>query len=344
MPKKQVNKPGRNPTIRDVARLAGVGTTTVSRVINHSGPVHPETRRRVLEAMEKLSFRPHEIARGLRTNRLPTVGMIVSDISNPLFSIIVQSAHRILLDQGYQLQLGITNGDPNEEIQLFESFVRQGISGIIASLIDDTKPTISELLRGVPVPVVLLDRQTVSPDTNVVTNDHAKGSWEAVDYLLNLGHRDIALIIGTSKTFPGRARRKALLSRLEYHGLSLREGYLHEVDLSPSQGYEVMMQLLSHPHRPSAVIVGSNQVFVGVITALREMRLNYPSDISIISYDDVPLTQLLAPPITIVNRSLSDLGTEAAKLVIEQIHAPSSAVRHAILPTWLEVRGSCDPV
>ncbi|MDQ0191570.1 LacI family DNA-binding transcriptional regulator [Alicyclobacillus cycloheptanicus] len=331
------------PTIKDVAQLAGVGTTTVSRVINQSGPVHEDTKRRVLEAMKALDFRPHEIARGLRTNRLPTVGMIVSDISNPLFAEIVQAAHRVLMDKGYHLELGITNGNSTEETQLFQSFVRQGISGIIASLIDDTRASISSFLRKLPVPVVLLDRQTASPETNVVTNDHARGSVEAVDHLVKLGHRDIALILGSAKTFPGRMRKHAILTRLADHGLAVRDEYLHEVELGAAQGHQAMSQLLSLSNRPSAVIIGSNQAFVGALMAIRSANIAYPEDISIISYDDVPLTQLLAPPITIVNRNLQDFGTEAANLLMELIRARSMGARQTILPTWLEIRGSCGP-
>ncbi|GEO26022.1 LacI family transcriptional regulator [Alicyclobacillus acidoterrestris] len=320
--------------------MAGVGTTTVSRVINN-GSVRADTRSKVLDAMEKLQFHPHVLARGLRTKRIPTVGMIISDISNPLFAEIVQSAHQVLADRGYQLELGITNTNPTEETHLFESFIRQGVSGIIASLTVDSNKKITRFITGLNIPIVLLDRQLVDIDMNVVTNDHAKGSKEAVDYLAALGHTKISLILSSSLTYPGRIRKQSILSQLSSHGITIPECYIHEVSLEPEQGYKSMMKLLNCEDRPTAVIVGSNQIFIGALQAMRQLGIEYPKDISIISFDDIYLTKLLSPDITIVNRNLKDFGAEAAHLVITQIEHPSAGITKRILPTWLEIRGSC---
>jgi LacI family transcriptional regulator len=336
------NKLDRN-TIKDVAQLAGVGIATVSRALNESGPVSEATRKRILEAIEELQFRPDVIARGLRTSKLPTVGMLVSDITNPLFAEIVQAAHEVLIQSGYELVLGITNGKPKEEERALKSFESRGVSGIIASLTNDSNKQTKATIKGMSIPIILLDRQFPDYEMDAVIHEHAKGSEEAVDYLVNLGHKNIGLVLGSSKTFPERLRKDSLLNSLKNHGIKLPDEYIHEL-VNPKDGYSTMINLLDYNNPPTSIIVGNNQIFVGVLKALREKNIKYPDDISIISFDDVSLTQLLEKPVTVIKRDLAGFGKEAAQLLVYKIEDSSKGITKRILPTWLEVRESCKSI
>ncbi len=330
----------RTITVRDVAQKAGVGTSTVSRVINNQTGVHANTRREILKVMLELGYQPHVMAQGLRHQKFPTIGMVVSNITNPLFAAIVQATEACLQQQGYQLLLGITNGDLQKEAIMFETLVRQRVSGIIASVVSDRTDRSLRTALDYHIPVVLLDREIAGLEVDGVTHDYATGSQQAIEYLVNLGHRVIGLIISTA-ILPGRARLTALQDHMLRLGLSLPAECLCDVKMEAEEGYRAMQGLLALANRPTAVIAGSNQLFVGVLKALREARLRYPDDLSLISYDDVDITRLVDPAITVVTRDLAQFGREAADLILKKVQGGQQETQRRSLPTELLIRESC---
>lgn len=333
-------KKERAPTIRDVAKAAGVGMGTVSRVINDSGYVGEETRERVLKAIESLSFKPSFIASGMRSNRLRSIGVIVSDITNPMFAAIVQKAQQLLLDNDYQLFLGVTNDDPGLEAQLFRTLAHQGASGIMATLNDDASPRTAELIETMDVPVVLLNRALVHGAATVVASDQRPGCQQAVDHLVEMGHRRIGLLITDRTTLPGRERRKSIEAAMAGHGLALTSERVATVRHDVASGYDAMAKLMALEAPPTAIVVGSNRALIGALDYLRKRRLRYPEDVSIIGFDETDVTRLLSPAISIVNRDFEALTTEAVDLLLHRINHPASKAESVLLPTWLEKRES----
>ncbi|GHB18773.1 LacI family DNA-binding transcriptional regulator [Salinicola rhizosphaerae] len=327
-------------TIRDVAKAAGVGMGTVSRVINDSGYVGEETRARVKAAIESLAFKPNFIASGMRSNRLRSIGVIVSDITNPMFAAIVQKAQQILLDNEYQLFLGVTNNDPELETQLFRTLEHQGVSGIMATLNDDSEPATATLIESLKVPVVLLNRALLHGRATVVANDQEPGCAEAIDSLVSYGHQRIGLLITDETTLPGRERRQALSAALARHRLALSLELTQEVRHDVQSGYEAMARLMAQEAPPSAVIVASNRALIGALDYLRQHQLHYPNDLSIIGFDETDVTRLLSPGITIVNRDFEALTTTAVNLLLQKIHQPNNEAHIVRQPTWLEQRES----
>ncbi|WP_157956711.1 LacI family DNA-binding transcriptional regulator [Salinicola halimionae] len=323
-----------------MAKAAGVGMGTVSRVINDSGYVGKETRQRVQAAIESLSFKPNFIASGMRSNRLRSIGVIVSDITNPMFATIVQKAQQILLENDYQLFLGVTNDDPALEAQLFQTLEHQGVSGIMATLNDDSSPQTAALIESLGVPVVLLNRALVHGRATVVASEQETGCREAVDHLVEQGHRRIGLLITDQTTLPGRERHSAITTALARHRLASPPELIATVRHDVSSGYQAMAKLMTLETRPSAVVVGSNRALIGALDYLRQNHLHYPQDVSIIGFDETDVTRLLSPAITIVNRDYGALTTTAVDLLLQRINKPLRTTETVLQPTWLEKRES----
>ena len=329
-------------TIRDVARLAKVSDMTVSRVVNNSGPVTPETRRAVVKAIDTLGYHPNAIAQSMRQARTRTVGFIIPDLTNITNAAIAQAIESEIARAGYQMLLVSTQSNTDKELAAIQLLKNQRVEGAAILISDETSAPVLAAVGKIGVPVVLLDRD--SPlDVDAVLSKHREPVVDAITYLVTLGHRRIAAVLPPIEIRAGRLRREGYVAGLTQHGLEVDEGLIVHGAPSVDGGRELALGLLQGTDRPTALIVGTNQLTLGVMQAVRELNLSVPNDISVIGSDDIVTTSILSPPLTIMWRDMAVFGHRAAELLVSRVEGFSGPPRHVVLPTELILRRSCAP-
>lgn len=334
-------------TLRDVAREAGVHTSTASRALN------PETRsivnqgtvERVLATADRLGYRPHPLAQGLRKNRTMSVGMVIPDIENPLFGPIVAGAEQVLASEGYSLL--ITNTDINEgqTSDAVMALVERRVDGMIlasASRSDDVIIDLAE--RGVPM--VLVNRSTEGVPVPAILGDDLTGIGLAVDHLASLGHLRIGHVAGPQHLSTGLARHQAFLTRmhslnLEIDSSAVEESTWYQVD----PGYKATRTLLERRPDLTAIVSANDLIALGCYRAVRESGQEVGVDVSITGYNDIPLLDLMQPPMTSVRVPYRQMGVEAANTLLPMMTPDSSEDRPIsirLTPT-LSIRQSTGP-
>jgi LacI family transcriptional regulator, galactose operon repressor len=322
-------------TIRDVARIARVSVSTVSRVLNDHPYVTDETRRRVAEAMDELHYRPDVAARSMRTGATRAIGFVVADFSNPLFSAIAMGADSVLHPLGYSLVLANSVRDPEREAEVIAALRDRRVDGLLLSLADERTEGLRERLSAFRS-VVLLDRDVPGLDCDRVLTDHAAGIRAALDHLLALGHRRVAMIAGIEAQ---RGIRERLGAFREGMGDLYDEQLLRTVDPLRASGHEAARELLELRDRPTALIAAHNQLFAGILSAVRELALRVPDDLSLVCCEDDDLTRLNVPPIDVVSRDMAALGEAAAGLLLARLKG-NGPPREVTLPAHYEIRSS----
>lgn len=327
-------------TIRDVAAQAGVSVGTVSRVLNDRS-----VSNRVLElvnvAIQDLGYSPNAVAQSMRTKTTRAIGLVVNDISNPLFSAIAKGLDDYLSDNDYSLLIASTNNDSRRERVIIESLKQRRVDGLAIAVSNEGDEGIKSILRNVEFPIVLLDRELdISADS--VCDDHASGMKKALRYLFDMGHEDIALITGDNTVRPSRERALGYRDAYQELGKSVAETRILQGKLSSLFGYEEACKLLESDCRPTAIIAGGNQILAGILRAIRQYRISIPDDLSLISCDEVDLAALMNPPITVISRDITRVGQLAAEILLRRIDGEDSqGSSRQFIPTELVVRESC---
>ena len=332
--------PGRRSTIKDVAREAHVSAGTVSRVTSNNPTVHPQIRARVLAAIKKLGYRPSAAAQSMRTAASKLIGCIVSDFSNPLYSAILRSAEPVLSDMGYTLIIASSDDRLDREIELFETFARRRVDGVIAVLSDERDPTLLQSIETAGFPVLLMERDAHFP-ADVIATDHSSGMRDAVAHLIGLGHARIALVTGSPLTRSGRDRAAGYRAAYAAAGLPVDEALLRCESLTTAFAFAETRRLFGLAKPPTAVIAGGNLMLAGVLRALKALGKSIPGDVSVISSGETELAELASPPITVIRWDLAAFGREAAKLMLHRVGNPDAPTHRVIVPCELVLRDSC---
>lgn len=331
---------GKRATIRNVATAAGVSIGTVSRVLNDKS-VSNHVLEVVNRAIKDLGYAPNAIAQSMRTNSTRAVGLVVNDISNPLFSGIAKGLDKILSAIDYSLLIANTDNDPRRERVIIESLKQRRVDGLAIAVADEGDDNIKSILQNVEFPIILLDRE-LDIRADSVCDDHANGMKKALRYLFDLGHEDIALITGDDSVRPSRERALGYRDAFREFGRVVNENWILQGRMNSLFGYEEAVRLLEGDKRPTAIIAGSNLILPGVLRAIRQLNLSIPEDLSLISCDEVDLAALMNPPITVISRDISLIGQLAAEQLLRRIdNSAGSAVSRQSLPTELVVRESC---
>jgi LacI family transcriptional regulator len=326
--------------MREVAELAGVALSSVSRVLSNHPDASPAMRERVLVAVDQLGYEPDLLAQSLRRRATLSVGFIVRDISNPLFAEIALGAETRLRRSGYSMLLTNSEGQPKLDAEHLRLFLRRRVDGLLLSLAAEDDAETLAALRGLETPAVLLDRDLPGDIAAArVLFDHRKGMREAVGHLLELGHRRIALIAG-APVRPTTERRAGLSVAFEDRGLPPSFEVLDGM-FSAEHGERATRSLLEREEPPTAVIVGGNQLLAGVLRVLGERGVRLGSELSLVSCDDVDLTQVYVPRIAVIARDNRRMGEEAADLLLRAIDDEDGAATELVLPTTYTPRESC---
>ena len=331
-----------NVTIKDVAKLAGVSPMTVSRVINGSVRVSPDTQRRVEGAISDLGYIPSRLARGLSARKTGTLAVIVPDVSNPFFTLIVRAAEEVARRSTYRVILCDTRADLAVERDVVEELIAHRVEGIaIAPVSDRSRPHLARLAR-FGVPFVLIDRTVAGAEADAVVGDSTGGARLLVEHLIGLGHERIGLIVEGEEVSTARERRKGYEDALKAADLSLDPALVEVQAPDPDGGFLGMSRLLAMDEPPSAVFAVNNLVALGAIEAVRDAGLEVPDDVALVCFDDIELASRLYPFLTTMEQPAETFGTLGTQLLLERIEGRGPAHGHVVvLPGRLTIRRSC---
>ena len=331
-------------TIRDVARVAGVSVGTVSRSLNDPDTVKPETLAKVRAAIEQLGFQPDVRAQNMSRRRTLTVGFVIDDIANPWHASCFKAVDAEIRERGFSLYLMSTHGKASEEAAAIDMLQHGRADGMIMTINNERDPRTIERLKELRIPSVLLDRD-VPLDIDAVLTDHAPGLRQATNYLIELGHRRIAIITAGSDIRPGRERVRGFVEAFERAGLPVPRDLIRSQSLSADYGFREAMTLLQMPERPTAIIAAGNRILVGTLRAMQQLGVSVPNDISMIACDRSDVAMLYPGPITLIDRPVEDIGRTAAQLLLERLEGSGDRPAQRItFPTHLIMGGSCLPV
>jgi LacI family transcriptional regulator len=326
------------PTLKDVAREAGVSIKTVSRALYDEPRISPETRRRVLEVVEALGFRPNTLARHMRAGgRDRAVALVIPDIANPFFGPVAAGVESVIRDRGLTLIVGSSNEDPERERSLVHTFLDRQVAALLVVPTTGSEHSYLRPERQRGLPVVFIDRPPVRLTADCVVSANYDGACTAVAQLLALGHRRIAFVGDTPASLYTRQERlRGYKATLEAAGLRPDAALVANAHLEADSA-AITARLLALPEPPTAIFAANNLVCMGVVTALSRARR---WDVAVIGFDDFTLAEAFDPAITVVAQDTARLGTTAADLSLARLHGDRSRARTVTLPTSLIRRGS----
>ncbi len=334
---------GLRPTLRDVAKLAGVHPATASRALNAEtrALVAADTVRRVEQAAAALDYRPDRLARSLKTGHSATVGVVVPDLTNPLFPPIVRGIEEGIEARGYVALVANTDNDEQRERRVVEEMRDRAVDGIVFATARRHHPLLVECASA-GMPLVLVNRVSDEVDLASVSADDESGARLAVEHLVALGHRLIGHVAGPQHLSTGIARLRGFRSALAAAGLDPEAAPVASSrSYSPVEGARCAAELLARVPLPTAIVAANDMLAVGALRALRAAGLRCPGDVSVVGFNDVPFMDLLDPPLTTVRLPHYEIGLAAAELMLARIDDPGRAPEAVELPARLVVRSSC---
>ena len=326
-------------TIREVAERAGVSYATVSHVINNTRLVSPETRARVLAAMEALNYRPNALARSLRQGKTHTIGLVLPDSANPFFAEISRSIEDEAFKKGYSVFLCNTELDTQRELFYVDVLSKKQVDGIIFVAAGDQADSLDFLLRQ-GMPVVMIDRDLPNVEVDAVLTDHQLGGFLATRHLLELGHRRIACIAGPSSITPSAERIIGYRRALEQAGLPYDENLVIRGDYHAQSGLEITHSILKMDPRPTAIFALNDLMALGALRAAAEAGYSIPRDLAVVGYDDLELAQFTNPPLTTIAQPKREIGAQAVHLLVDRMARKSRPPSRLVLPPELIIRRS----
>jgi LacI family transcriptional regulator len=333
-------KPVKAASIYDVARESGVSVFTVSAVVNNKSHVGKKLRERVEAAIRKLSYRPNLVARSLAKQRTHTIGMIVPDIANPFFPMVVRGAEDAAQKHGYNLLLCNSDDSLDKEEKAIELLLSKRVDGILLTkAAGDFSPSLRHMIKEVGVPFVLVMRTYPKLTKDAVITDDYQGAYDAVCHLARSGRRRIGLISGPLRVSNAIARWEGFHDALKAQGLVSEKQLVVEGDYRIDSGFRAGHALLSH--RPDGIYVANHLMTIGLLKAAEEMRLSCPEDFGLVSFDDYPWLGVFRPKLSTVELPKHQLGSEAAELLLSRIAGNRTKGVVKKLQPELRIRESC---
>jgi LacI family transcriptional regulator len=330
-------------TLRDVARIAGVHPGTVSRALNPATEalVRDETVERVRRVAEQLGYRPNPLARGLKTNRSFTVGVIVPDIQNPLFPPIIRGLDDRLGEAGYTPLIANTDNDPERERVDFEAMRARAVDGFITATARLDHELLDEI-AALGVPLVLVNRGLEDGELPSATADDRAGVRLAVEHLVALGHRRIAHLAGPQGVSTGLRRFEGFREAMKAAGLDPSLVRVSRAFTEP-EGARLCEELLAGGTPVTGIVAGNDLMALGCYDVFAALAVECPRDLSVVGFNDMPFAARFAPPLTTVRIPHYEIGVAAAQLLLDILNGENAGPAEVVLPAELVVRGSTAP-
>ena len=330
------------PTIYDVARLAGVSTATVSRALNGTARIAPATQAAIAAAIDQLGFAPSTIARSLVTKSTQTIAFLLPDITNPFYAALVSGIQDSALARDHTMLLCTTEGDPEREEQYLNLLRAKSVDGALVDGLVLPSDRIARFVRE-GFPIVCLDRDIDSRSIPLVQVDNRRGGRMAVEYLLGLGHTEIAHVTGVRHLRISEDRLEGVRDAHKNAGVALDERSITEGNFTEEGGYEATRRLLDD-HVPFTAVFAANDLSaLGVVTALTQSGLRVPEDVSVVGFDDLRLAAYTSPPLTTVHQPATEIAQRATEILIDLTHGMKVQTMRQLLPPKLVVRASTAP-
>ncbi|HXJ93656.1 MAG TPA: LacI family DNA-binding transcriptional regulator [Terriglobia bacterium] len=329
-------------TINEIARQLGVSISTVSAVVNRRGYVSPAMRARVERALEEAQYRPNDMARGLRLGQSRTIGLIVPDLTNSFFARLMRGAEDYLASLDYRLLMADSREEWQRQREYLISFAGRKTDGILlvpCRSTDEQIATIPGLIGNTPL--VYVDRSPMNPTGDSVLADNVRAGYAATSHLLELGHRRIAILSEPLDLLNGADRLEGYKKALRARRVALDRNLICFGGDTEDSGYWCGLDLFKRGVPPTAVVVCNNLMTLGLLTALRDARLECPRDVSIIGFDDFEWCPHLSPPLSMVRVPAAELGSAAAKALMRRLRgADGRPPESTLLPAQLVLRKS----
>ena len=328
-------------TIYDVAKRARVSTATVSAVLNGTAYVSPELTSRVNEAVKELDYTINAIARGLQTRRTNMIGMLVPDIAEPVYSVMVKGVEAGLKSAGCSLLLGSTHNNVEEQARYLRMLRSKQVDGMLALLAFGDESELAEMVAAHRPLVFIARRPTFEADCVLV--DNVGASHAAVSYLLGKGRRRVGLIVGPRSLAVSQDRIKGWAQAHKDHGVAADEELIAEGDYTSESGQAAMEKFLMLAEPPDAVFATGFLMMTGCLAVLRPRGIEVPEEVELMTWSDSPLLDVFDPPISTVQQPSFEMGVRAAQLVLKRIEQPEGEPHTIILPAELRIRPSRRP-
>jgi DNA-binding LacI/PurR family transcriptional regulator len=329
-------------SLQEVARVAGVSTSTVSRAISRPDLVNVQTRERVQAAVQELGYQPSRVARRLRVahglSRL--VGLVIPDLQNPFFADLARGVEDMAERHEYTVLIGNADESVEKEARYLNAMRAEAVDGVILPPSCESRSAALDLARA-GVPLVCVDRRLARAKVDTVVVDNVRGAADATEHLLALGHRRIGFLEGREGVSTSRERLQGYRSALSRHGIEADPSLVLTGDSRPESGRRLAQALLARTDRPTAILVGNGMMTLGALEAIHGLGLRIPSDVAIVGYDDMPWARALSPALTAVRQPGYELGSRAMELLRQRIADPGRSITTEMLQPELVVRGSC---
>lgn len=338
-------KKSRLPTLSEVARQAGVGNTTVSRVINGGDRVSPNTLARVRRVIEQLGYRPNQAARVLKGDRTKTIGLIIPSMADPFFSSCAEAAQAVARANDSLLIVTATQNDPHTEIENLNVLVSHRVDGLLIAPANSRSQALCELVNRLSVPIVAIDRPIFNSPISCVVSDNFKGARTATQHLIEHGYERIACLTGESSLFTIQERIRGYRAAVGAAGLTSTLNTSIKDYRSAEYAIE---SLLAGPNSPDALFTLKNSTTIYAFEVLQKLNIGIPKPIALLGFDDFELATTLRPSVSVVQQPIEDIGRAAAELLFEKfLGSPSASTprtgkpRRITLDTYLIRRSSC---
>ncbi|SNY90719.1 transcriptional regulator, LacI family [Cohaesibacter sp. ES.047] len=332
-------------TIKDVARIAGVSVTTVSATINGTAPVSEKMKAKVWAAIEQAGYQPDPIARNLRMGKSKTIGLIVPDISTPWAAHLAKAMQRALSDVGYNMLFSSSDDDPDREFREIGLFMAHRVAGLVIAPTSHGENYAERLSAAVKAPAILVDRKVPDADLDAVTDDNVRGAELLARYLLKLGHRDIAFLVGRPGISASYERFDGFALAMQKSGFTLREDLVKRSIYKTEQAHAAVQQLMLSTSPPTAIACISLAQLMGTMAGLEKLGLRVPEDVSVVSFDGFHPAEGWHPSMTSLTQDIEAISTKAAQMLLQRIDGDYTGARRIVrVAPSLTIRTSCSPV
>jgi LacI family transcriptional regulator len=309
-------------TIKDVAKYTGLSIATISKYIN-GGNVLDKNRELIEDAIKALDFRVNEIARGLKTNKTMTVGVLIPDLKNIFCTNIISNIEDVLIRNGYSTIICDYKESSELEEKKMEFLVNKMVDGIILMPHNEsTEQAYNNLQKDIPI--VLIDRAIKDVNCDVVLVDNLNASYNAVEQLITRGHRRVGIICGPKNVYTTEERLKGYLRVHEDYALPVDNNLIKHGDYQVQSGYELLCELWNENPRPTAIFVTNYEMTLGGIIAINEKDIKIPEEVSFIGFDNLDMARIVKPPLSIVVQPMKEIGETAANILLKRLRGDMS--------------------
>ncbi len=327
-------------TMKDIARLAGVSTSTVSHVINKSRFVSDEIAERVNNAAQQLNYAPSALARSLKMNRTKTIGMLVTTSTNPFFGEVVKGVERSCYHQGYNLILCNTEGDNQRMKASINTLLQKRVDGLLLMCSTLEGERLDVFDRYPDIPIVVMDWGPILFASDKIQDNSLQGGYMAAKHLIESGHKEIGCITGPLIRHQAQMRYEGYKRALAEAGIAINPDWIVESDFECEGGYQAFEKLYERGKLPSALFVSNDMMAMGVIQAASQRGLRVPDDLSLIGYDDVHIAKFMTPALTTIHQPKYRLGKAAVDTLLYRLENPDTTAQVVQLEPTLVVRSS----